>query len=117
MCLLMRLIKNGSHKQVLQISDVTFFSIMYVTKIYIGNHFGKIYEGFSELNAPCFIMLAYGVRGRPGGITVETESSTNIPLYFVAVRQIAADGQYDTMASDIEVQMKQRCATEFHHGE
>ena len=36
----------------------------------------------------------------------------NIPLNFVAVRQITAEGQ-----SDMEVRMKQRCVTEFLHAE
>ena len=38
---------------------------------------------------------------------------TNIPLHFVAVRQMAAEGQSDTMASDMEVRMKERCVLEF----
>ena len=40
---------------------------------------------------------------------------TNIPLYFVVVWQTAVEGQSDTMASDVEVQMKQKCAIEFLH--
>ena len=38
---------------------------------------------------------------------------TNIPLQFVSVWQMAVEGQSDTMTSDIEVCMKQRCGTEF----
>jgi len=41
----------------------------------------------------------------------------NIPLNFVAVRQKAAEGQSDKMASDMEVRMKQRCVIEFLHAE
>jgi len=37
---------------------------------------------------------------------------TNIPLNFVAVRQMTAEGQ-----SDMEVCMKQRCVIEFLHAE
>ena len=42
---------------------------------------------------------------------------TSILLHFVAVWQMAAEGQSDTMASDMEVCMKQRCVTEFLHVE
>ena len=40
---------------------------------------------------------------------------TGIPLYFVAVQQIAEEGQTDKIPSDIEVCMNQRCVTEFLH--
>jgi hypothetical protein len=39
----------------------------------------------------------------------------NIPLNFVAVRQMTAEGQSDKMAPDMEVRMKLRCVTEFLH--
>ena len=42
---------------------------------------------------------------------------TNIPFHFAAVRQLAAEGQSDRMASDMEVWMKQRCGIEFIHVE
>jgi hypothetical protein len=41
----------------------------------------------------------------------------NIPLNFVAVRQMTVEGQPDKMASDMEVRMKQRCVIEFLHAE
>jgi hypothetical protein len=41
----------------------------------------------------------------------------NIPLNFVAVQQMTAEGQSDKMASDMEVRMKQRCVTEFLYAE
>jgi hypothetical protein len=41
----------------------------------------------------------------------------NIPLNFVAVRQMTAEGKYKKMASDLEVRMKQRCVIEFLHAE
>ena len=41
----------------------------------------------------------------------------NIPLNFVAVRQMTAERQPDKMASDMEVRMKQRHVTEFLHAE
>ena len=48
-----------------------------------------------------------------GGMAVEVESTTNIPLHFVAVQQVAAEGQSDTIASHMEACMKQRCGIEF----
>ena len=41
----------------------------------------------------------------------------NIPLYFVAVWQTAAEGQSDWMASKMGVPVKQRCGTDFLHEE
>ena len=41
----------------------------------------------------------------------------NIPLNYVAVRQMTAEEQSDKMASDMEVRMKERCVTEFLHAE
>jgi hypothetical protein len=41
----------------------------------------------------------------------------NIPLNFVAVRQMTAEGQSIKMVSDMEVRMKQRCVIEFLHVE
>jgi len=43
--------------------------------------------------------------------------AANIPLDFVAVRQMAAVGQSEKLASDMEVRMKQRCVTEFLHAQ
>jgi len=42
---------------------------------------------------------------------------TNILFHVVAVRQMAAKGQSDRKASDMEVRMKQMCDTEFLHAE
>ena len=39
--------------------------------------------------------------------------TTNILLHFIAMQQVAAEGQSDKMASDTEVYMK--CVTEFLH--
>ena len=41
----------------------------------------------------------------------------NIPLHFVSVQQMAAEGQSDRMESDREVHVKQRCGIEFPHME
>jgi len=43
--------------------------------------------------------------------------STNIPSNFVAVQQMAAEGQSDKLDSDVEEHMKQRHDTEFFHVE
>ena len=40
-----------------------------------------------------------------------------IVFHFVAMRQMAAQGQSDRMVSEMEVWMKQRCVTEFLHVE
>ena len=45
----------------------------------------------------------------------ELSLCVNIPLHFVAVRRMAAEGLCDTMASDMEVPMKQKGETEFLH--
>mgnify|MGYP001864562310 CR=1 FL=1 len=42
---------------------------------------------------------------------------TDIPLHVVAVGQMAAEGQSDTMVSDIVLHMKRRCEIEFLHVE
>ena len=52
-----------------------------------------------------------------GGMAVEVEPSHNILLHSVAVQQMAAEGQSDKMASDMEMQMKQRCGVEFLRAE
>ena len=44
-----------------------------------------------------------------GGMAAEAEHSHNILSHFVAMRQMAAEGQSGRMMSDMEVQMKQRC--------
>ena len=40
-----------------------------------------------------------------------------IPLRVVAVWQMAAEEQFDTMVSDVKVQVTQRCGFEFLHKE
>jgi len=42
---------------------------------------------------------------------------TNIPLHFVAMWQMAAEGQSDKMVFDMDVHMKQRCVIEVLHAE
>ena len=50
-------------------------------------------------------------------LEVEPSLSFNIPLHFLAMWQIAAQGQSDTVVSDMEVCVKQRYGTEFLHAE
>jgi len=47
-----------------------------------------------------------------GGMAVDTD----VPLHFVTMQQMAAQGQSDRMASDMEVHVKQRCRIEFLPG-
>ena len=42
---------------------------------------------------------------------------TTILLHFVAVQQMSAEGQSDKKVFDMEVQMKQKCVTEFFYEE
>jgi hypothetical protein len=71
------------------------------------------YEGRSEINVPYFVKSEADV----DPIAVQVETSANILLSFVAVRRMAAEGQFDKMVSDMEVYMKQRCVTELLHAE
>ena len=50
-------------------------------------------------------------------MVVDVKLSANIPFHFVPIWQMAAEGQSDRMASDIEVRIKQRCVTEFLQAE
>ena len=47
----------------------------------------------------------------------EVEPSHQYSIRFVAVQQMAAEGQSDKMASGVEVNMEQRCVIEFLHAE
>ena len=60
----------------------------------------------SKSNASYFMTLAHDVRERWWWCA-------SIPLHFVAMWLMAAEGQSDTVTSDMEVHMKQRCVTEF----
>ena len=46
------------------------------------------------------------------GTAAEVEPSTSMRLQVLAVQQMAAQGQSDKIASDMEVQTKQRCVFE-----
>jgi len=43
--------------------------------------------------------------------------SNHIPLHFVAMWQMAAEGQSDRMVSDMKVPIKKRCGIQFLHAE
>ena len=43
------------------------------------------------------------------------QQPTKIPLHFVALWQMAAQGQSNKMVSDMKVHMKQSCVIEFLH--
>lgn len=42
-------------------------------------------------------------------MAVETEPSISIPLHYVAMWQMAVEGKFETMVSEMEVHMRQRC--------
>jgi len=77
--------------------------------------YSSIHESCSESNVSYVMMLAYDVRSKwwDGGLNLPTK----IPLHFVTMTQMAAEGQSNKMASDMEVHMKQRCGLEFLHVE
>jgi len=52
-----------------------------------------------------------------GGIQHRLNLPTSTPLHAVAVWQMAAEGQSDRIAFDMEECMKWRGVTEFHHVE
>jgi len=52
-----------------------------------------------------------------GGMVVEVEHSCQCCLSFVSVQQMATVRQSDKAASNMEVQMKQKCVIEFLHAE
>ena len=72
------------------------------------------FKGCSENNASCFILLAHNVRY---GYWCCGSRGWTFPqvFHFVVVWQMAAEGWADTMASDMEVWMEQRCGNEFLH--
>ena len=51
-----------------------------------------------------------------GGMAVGT-LPTNVPLHFIAVRQMAVEGQSDQMVSDMEMCMQKKCGIEFLQAE
>jgi len=81
------------------------------------NFYSSFYEGCSESNASCFMMLAHSIRGWCWWYGSRGWTFPQTPLYFVAVWQLAAEGQSNKMASDVETYMKQRCRTAFLHME
>ena len=48
---------------------------------------------------------------------VDVGGMGSMPLHFVAVQRMAAEGQPEKMASDMEVSMEKRCGAEFLHAE
>ena len=75
---------------------------------------GPLREGCSESNVSFFITLTRDIQRRMLVVWQERLNlPTNIPFHVVAMEQMAAEGQSDTMASDMEVWVKQRCVTEF----
>jgi len=75
------------------------------------------YMGYSKSNASYFIMLAHDTRGRWWWYGSRGWVFPPIFLHFVAVSQMAAEGQSDKIAFDAEVQMKHRRVIDFLHAE
>jgi len=74
--------------------------------------------GYTKTAAFFFIILAHNVKGRFWWYgNRDGTFLTNIPLLFVAMRQMTAEGQSDRKASHMKVLMKQRCVTELLHRE
>ena len=64
---------------------------------------------------PIFLCVPTNSEVDVGGMAVEDEHSHQYPITFCC--QVAAEGQSDTMASDVEIHKKQRCFIEFLHAE
>jgi len=69
-----------------------------------------IYKSCSESNASYFMSLAHIIRGRCW--RYGSKGQTFPPISHYILWQIAAEGQSDTMVSNMEVSMKQMCVTE-----
>ena len=75
----------------------------------------QYYDGYSENNAPYFIMLAHDVRCQCWWYGSRGQIFPPILLHIVAMQQLAAEWQSDKIVYDIEVHIMQRCVTEFLH--
>jgi len=76
-------------------------------------HRALTYNDCSKSNVSIMLCWPTKLEADVGGMAVASEPSTNIPLHFVAVWQMAAEGHSDRMVSDMEERMKQRYGTEF----
>jgi len=71
-----------------------------------------LHEDCRNSNASYFITLTHNVRGR--GWWYGSGGWTFLSIFhFVAVQQMAAEGQTDNLEPNTEVHLKQRCITEF----
>ena len=63
------------------------------------------------------VLLCWPMTSEAAVSDIQLNLPADIPLNFVTVRQMTAEGQSDKMASDTEMHMKQRCVIEFLHAE
>ena len=75
------------------------------------------YESCSESNASYFIVGPWHQRQMLVVWKKRVSLPSNIPLHVVAAWQMVAEGQSDSMVSDIEAWMRQRCVSEFLYAE
>jgi len=75
------------------------------------------YEACCKINAIVFTVLAHDVRGVSWWYGSKGTLPTNVPLHFIAVRQMAVEGQSDQMVSDMEMCMQRKCGIEFLQAE
>ena len=83
-------------------SDTVLLSCCYLVAAFV----------FQTLISSLKIWGLLGVRVDVGGV-VKLNLPTNIALYFVAMWQVASEGQSDKMVSDMEIHMRQKCRSEF----
>lgn len=74
------------------------------------NLFGPQYMWAAPKVVPFFFFKCWIMTSEVDAGDFAVRFPTNIPLYCVAVWQMAAEGQTDKIESDIEVWTKQRCA-------
>jgi len=75
------------------------------------------YEAAPEVVPPILLCWPMTSKTDVGGMAVEVAPSHHIPLRVVAAQQMAVETRSDKMASDTEVCVNQRDATEFPHEE
>jgi len=72
---------------------------------------------YSKSNSSYVFLLAHSLRFLLESWQKRLNLPINIPLHFIAMRQMTAEGQFEKTMPDMEVHVKQRCAIEFLHEE
>lgn len=76
---------------------------------------GKKCKGCLESNLLCYYFDPWDERWALAAWQHRLNLSISILLQSVAMQQVAAEGQSDSMVSDMEVQEEHKCVTEFFH--